>query len=211
MGSSPAKRAIPLYNGMAVSQDYSICRRIKRFFGWCLEEGIAAENPLADMPHPRAGTRVIPLVDDSDFRNMLVLTDPSHFSTPARRFRAIREQAVLWLFADTPGRREEISRLRVRDVDLERRRVFVLGKRHMPLGAVTVRALLRYAARETIGPETDACWADAQGCGMKPDWVYRILKRLARRAGVPDLHPHRFRHTFAIKTMRAQVPVPSSR
>ena len=188
-------------------------RRLKRFFGWCVEQDYMDENPMAGMAHPKVGTKVIPLVDDIDFRNMMTLLDPSQFSTPARRFRAIRDQAVLWLFADTPGRREEVSRLRVKDVDLDRTRVFVLGKgrkeRYMPLGSITVRALRRYkAARDALEPDTDSWWVDAQGHGMRPDWIYQMIKRLALRAGVPELHPHRFRHTFAIKTMQAQVPLP---
>ena len=41
---------------------------------------------------------------------------------------------------------------------------------------------------------------------MHTDWLYRMLKRLGKRAGVPNLHPHRFRHTFAIKWLEADQP-----
>jgi site-specific recombinase XerD len=186
-------------------------RRIKRFFGWCVSEGFMGENPLADIPNPREGTRVIPVVEDQDFADMLGLLDPSLFSSPARKFRAVRDRTVLWLLADTPGRREELGALTVDDVDLSRRRIRVDGKgrkqRYMYMGSVTLKEMLRYRAfRDALHPAGPGWWVDSQGNGMHPDWLYRMLKRLARRAGVEGMHPHRFRHTFAVKALMAGIP-----
>jgi integrase len=35
-----------------------------------------------------------------------------------------------------------------------------------------------------------------------------MLKRLGQRGGVPNLHTHRFRHTYSIKMIEAGVPLP---
>lgn len=32
--------------------------------------------------------------------------------------------------------------------------------------------------------------------------VYQLLRSLGKRTGVKDVHPHRFRHTFAIQYLR---------
>jgi len=38
--------------------------------------------------------------------------------------------------------------------------------------------------------------------------VHKLIKRLGKRAGVvPDAHPHRFRHTFAINFLRNEGDV----
>jgi integrase len=33
-----------------------------------------------------------------------------------------------------------------------------------------------------------------------------MLERLAKRAGLPGLHPHQFRHTYAINALRSGMP-----
>ena len=38
---------------------------------------------------------------------------------------------------------------------------------------------------------------------MRTEWLYLMLKRLGRRAGVGNLHTHRFRHTWAMNMLRA--------
>ena len=86
-----------------------------------------------------------------------MVTDPSLVHTGARHFQAVRNQAALWMFLDTPARRSEVARLTTHTVDLGGRRIHVEGKgrkeRYMYLGAVTVRAMVRYqSARDALSP-----------------------------------------------------------
>ena len=44
------------------------------------------------------------------------------------------------------------------------------------------------------------------GCAddfLNRDALLKLLIRLGVKAGVPDCHPHRFRHTFALKSLRS--------
>ena len=41
---------------------------------------------------------------------------------------------------------------------------------------------------------------------MQPGWLYLMLKRLGKRAGIPNLHTHRFRHSYAINALRNGMP-----
>ena len=189
-------------------------RRIKRFFNWCIVEGYIGQNPLADIPHPKVSQRVIAIVSDQNFQKLLKLTDPNLFRSPARRFRACRDQAALWLLMDTPGRRQEITRLTVNNVDLRDRRVLVEGKgreeRYLYIGAVTTKAMGRYKMlRDALEPWTDDWWVDAPGKGTGNNWLYLMLQCLSARAGFPGLHPHQFRHTFSINMIKADVPLPT--
>jgi site-specific recombinase XerD len=47
-----------------------------------------------------------------------------------------------------------------------------------------------------MAARTDLLWLRRQG-GMTPSGVAQVLDRRADEAGVSDVHPHRFRHTFA--------------
>jgi site-specific recombinase XerD len=84
-------------------------RRIKTFFNWLKAEGEIAENPMARIPHPKIEEKVIPIVTDADFAKLLRLTSPDPYYTQREKFRAVRNQAVLWLLSDTSGRREGIT------------------------------------------------------------------------------------------------------
>lgn len=202
--------------GVPISDSYyeTQFRRIKRWFNWCVKEGYCDDNPLLEIPHPRVPTRVVATVSDDDFRKMLMVSDPALFDSPARKFWAYREQALLWVLIDTPGRREEIARLTVDSVDLTERRILVEGKgrkeRYMYLGAVSTQAMAKYKAeRDMLSPVTDDWWVDYQGTGLDMTWIYRVLHSICERAGIPPVHPHQFRHTFSIKMIENDVPLPT--
>lgn len=194
---------------------YRTCyRRISAFINWCLKQDYIDVDPLRNIAVPKAEKRVVPILSEDDFRNLLRVTDPGLYKTRAWHFHAVRDQALLWTFFDTPGRKSEIARLTLGQVDLKGRRIMVEGKgrkeRYMYLGAVTVRALGRYQMlRDGLALSTDNWWVNSLGNPLSPDWVYPVIKRIAKRAGVEGLHPHKFRHTFSISMIEADVPLPT--
>ena len=46
-------------------------------------------------------------------------------------------------------------------------------------------------------------WLGEDGRPLATAAIYILLKRLGERAGIPNLHTHRFRHTFAIGYLRS--------
>jgi integrase len=52
------------------------------------------------------------------------------------------------------------------------------------------------------GPRTTRLPKIASPCGRRCKILLKLIYRLAEVAGVPDLHPHKFRHTFAIQYLR---------
>ena len=89
-----------------VSQTYveSQYRRPKRFFNWLVSRSHIEKNPLDLIPHPKVDRRVIPTVSDRKIDTLLALVNPKLFDTRSRRFRAIRDRAILIMLIDTPGR-----------------------------------------------------------------------------------------------------------
>src|SRR5918999_5184907 len=173
-----------------ISSSYyeTIYRRTKRFFNWLVAEEEIASNPMARIQHPKIEEKVIPIVSETDFAKLLKLTDPQLRRTKREKFRAIRDRAALWLLCDTSGRKDEIAGISVEDVDLQQRRVLVMGKgrkeRYLWVGNTTAKALWRYLReREGVYPITDDLWVDAEGRPMTSAWLYFMLKRLGRSAG----------------------------
>ena len=209
-----------------ISQSYieTQYRRIKRFFGWLVERGHIDKNPLDLIPHPHIDEKVIQTVSEQEIGKLLALTNPEKARTPSERFRMIRDRAMLYLLFDTPGRRKELTALTIEDVDIDQAAILVMGKgrreRWMPLGTVAMEALWNYIqeraelqARPRHGSvsnplaKTTALWVDSSGNGMRdPDWLRLMLKRMGERTGITNLHPHRFRHTYAVNALRAGMP-----
>ena len=89
--------------------------------------------------------------------------------------------------------------------------VLVMGKgrreRWMPIGDTAKSALLDYLLeREKLLPNTDALWVSEQGKAILPNGISQILMRLGKRAGIPNLHTHRFRHSYAVNALRSGMP-----
>ena len=185
-------------------------RRLNRFFNWLVERGPIDKNPMSSISTPKLEEKTVPIVTEDQMRDLLTLADPSLARTPAHRFRLVRDRAVLYAFCDTPGRLSEIAKLRLDDVDLANGTLLVMGKgrkeRRMPIGD-TARSVMwdHLQEREALMPRTKALWVSEQGEALLPNGKCQLLKRLAKRANIEGMHPHRFRHSYAINALRAGI------
>ena len=186
-------------------------RRLNRFFNWLVERGPNDENPMLSISAPKLEEKTVPIITEDQMRDLLTLADPSLARTPAHRFRLVRDRALLYAFWDTPGRLAEIAKLRLDEVDLTNGTLLVMGKgrkeRRMPIGDAARSIVWDYLQeREVLMPHTKALWVSEQGEALLPNGICQILKRLANRANIEDMHPHRFRHSYAINALRAGMP-----
>jgi site-specific recombinase XerD len=110
--------------------------------------------------------------------------------------------AILRMLIDTGMRAGELVGLTLDDLDTEQRIALVMGKgrraRAVPYGAKTADALRRYLRARATHPQADSAplWLGKKG-KVTDSGIRQILERRAAEAGVEDVHPHRFRHTFA--------------
>ena len=186
-------------------------RRLHRFFSWLVEREYANGNPLSLIKPPGLDEKTVPVVSEDQMRDLLILTNPALATTPAHRFRLVRNRAVLYMLWDTPGRLTEISKIGLEDVNLEAGAVLVMGKgrreRWMPIGDAAKSVLVDYLLeRERLLPNTNALWVSEQGKEILPNGIFQTLKRLGNRAGIPNLHTHWFRHSYAVNALRAGMP-----
>jgi len=75
-----------------------------------------------------------------------------------------------------------------------------------PLPPITVDALDRYLGGRTAGP----LFVTSSGARLREPEVWKCLRRLAKRAGLPQadsIHPHVLRHGFITDALDAGVPL----
>lgn len=119
-----------------------------------------------------------------------------------------RDRLILRVFWETGVRVSELTSLTADGVDFngEALRVVTL-KRRGHVRAVPVRpALLGELARHIAG---SGIAAGARLFPVTRQRVHQIVRRAARKAGLPEdrAHPHTLRHSFSIACVLARVPV----
>lgn len=171
-------------------------RSLQQFFKWALGEGEIRVSPMANMSPPAVPEDPVPVLSEADLKALLATC------AGKKAFDDIRDTAILRVFIDTGARLSEVAGLAIEDVDLDSNVLTVLGKgrrkRILRIGDNTAQAVERYLRARARHPRAKApsFWIGPRG-GLSPNGVRQMVRRRAGQAGVPDVHPHRFRHTFA--------------
>lgn len=190
----------------------------RSFFKWA-EEVLKISRP--DLTLQRTGFQdpvMIPFTHEEVERLTRACATSRPYSNPGqtekvyttKRPTANRDQAVILVLLDTGLRVGELVRLTIGAVDLQTGQIEVIphgsGQKTKPrvvyLGKSARRALWRYlAVRDTTNPNDPLFLTDEER-PMGENTIRHLLRNLGERAGVKGVHPHRFRHTFAIEFLR---------
>lgn len=174
-------------------------RTLRTFWRWLVDEEEIRRSPMERMKQPR-------VVEEAP----QVLTEPElvrlYKACVGRGFEARRDTGLVRLLADSGMRRGEVAALTVADLHLEGDGlILVRGEgskskrdRIVPLTRDVVAALDKYLRVRHAHPYAELPWLWLGKRGRLSDsGILQVVKRRGRQAGVPGLHPHRFRHTFA--------------
>lgn len=123
-----------------------------------------------------------------------------------KRSTGNRDVAIIMVLVDSGLRVSELCSLTVGDYDSDRGRLHVRqGKgdkdRFVYVGNATRKALWRMNVGREVEPD-DPLFATNTGEHLARNNVHKLLKRIGERVGVPNVYPHRFRHTYAITFLR---------
>jgi integrase len=170
-------------------------------FGYAIERGLAATNPVKGLSRPKEDRPAVPYLDDKDI---------SRFETAAGSDHELR--ALIRLLADAGLRRGEALALTWMDVDLSRgslvvRRSKTHEAREVPLTENTRNALSDQASRCPSIALHKPTPVFPGLVAVKPSSVTGRFKTVARRAGSPDLRLHDLRHAFCSRLAQRGVPL----
>lgn len=177
---------------------------IRGFFGWAVDQGLAAVDPSLRLVAPKRG-RTLPTVANADtVAGMLEdLAARAGDGDPL----LLRDSAILEMLYASALRVSELCGTDIDDVDRERRTLRVTGKgakeRVVPFGGAAARALDAYLvrARPALAARGDAgraVFLGPRGARLGPRAVYTVVSReLASLVSAETVGPHALRHSAA--------------
>lgn len=172
-------------------------RALQQLFNWLEDEGEIESSPMARMKPPKVPEQQTPILSLDDAQALLKVC-------AGRDFASVRDTAVIRLFFDTGMRLDELAQIKVDDLDLDQSVAYVMGKgrrpRACPFGRKTAQALDRYLRQRKRQKRADLphLWLGLNGRPqMTHEGISQTVRKRGMQAGIPELHPHVFRHTFA--------------
>jgi site-specific recombinase XerD len=168
---------------------------LKLLYQWLEDEDELPASPMAKMRPPIVPDQPVPVIPDDGLRRLLA-------ACAGKGFEARRDTAMIMLLLDTGARRAELVDLKLAHVDLDLDVLLVLGKgrreRALPFGHKAGAALDRYLRARARHKDAALPWLWLGLQGRLTRWgLVQMLRRRGEQAGLPGLHPHQLRHTFA--------------
>ncbi|MFM2480715.1 tyrosine recombinase XerC [Celerinatantimonas sp. YJH-8] len=169
---------------------------LRSFYQYLLEQGQIKANPARSLSAPKQG-RPLPKNLDVDTLNQLLNIDDE---SPLGR----RDAAIMELFYASGLRLAELCSLDLKDIDLQRRELKVLGKgrkeRLVPFGRKAQQALQEwFKVRGQLCPIGEkAVFVSKRQTRMTTRSVQQRLNVWAQRQQLGNhVNPHKLRHSFA--------------
>lgn len=176
---------------------------LRQYFNHLVARELIAQSPMRALAKPIVPEHPVPVIPDRDVEALL-----STASGPGLLDR--RDRALLQLFANTPCRLAEIADRTIADLHLDARLLSIVAKGRRPRDvpfdsrmAADLAAYLRVRARHRLaGSEWLWLWLSHRG-RLTGSGIAQMLRRRCQQAGIAELHPHQFRHTFAHRWLAA--------
>ena len=196
----------------AVGTKNTKLRNVKAFYTWLSEQGLILTNPSKNLPTLRKA-KTIPkgVLSASQVNKLLRVPD---VNAPL----GIRDRAMLELLYSSGLRSGELCCLTIYDLDLDSRIVRITqGKgrkdRLVPVGKTALYWCHKYLKeiRPLLAPQradnTIKLFLGMFGGEMRTEYLYRIVKKAARVAKLPDVSTHSLRHACATEMLRGGASV----
>lgn len=178
-------------------------RQWSAFFTWAFNEKQIPDNPMIHVK-PIKGEKHVRMPFSEEEMERL-----------RNACRDIRERAMLEFLFSTACRVTEVAELKLTDLNLPEQCAKVMGKgRKERIVYLNAKAMLYL--KQYLSGRTDNCPAvfvgKKYGSGktiypLKRSGYEIVLRELGHRAGVNNVHPHRFRHTAATYALRRGMPI----
>lgn len=168
-------------------------QNLRPFFSWWSRE-LDERNPFDKADTPSIDEQPTAVVSLNDVRALLAAAD-------GKGFEERRDTALIRLMFDTGARNGEVMSMTVESWDRRSDLVTLTGKtgtRLVPISASTGEAFARYlrVRAQHRRADLEVLWLGTRGA-LGASGLAQMLYRRADEAGVPRMHPHQLRHTWA--------------
>ena len=168
---------------------------IKSFFRFLVDEGEITINPAHNVISPKSPS-ILPKALDVDLVKKLLDFTPQGFFE-------IRDKAIAELLYSSGLRLSELCNLDLQDISIKEKICRVTGKgmkmRDLPVGEKALIAIREWLIHrnEISNSNGKALFINNRGKRISPRSVQLRLEKLSKLRGVPLIHPHMLRHSFA--------------
>ena len=161
-----------------------------------LQGRLHQRKPAAKLKPPKFPQKLVDPLTDIEMAAIVSAID-AHTSWGARNI------SMILLLLDGGLRFTEVLTMEMPNLHLEECYVKVMGKgqkeRIVPFGSSAQKALMKYIFHFRLEPLTDdRVFLNLDGRSMTEAGFKLMVQRLGRVSGVPRLHAHLLRHTFAV-------------
>ncbi len=176
----------------SIQRVLSSCRS---FFNYLVEHKGFEKNHAQNISSPKS-SKSLPKALDADLVQKLLNFKP-------KTELETRDKAIAELFYSSGLRLSELQGIDIGDISIKERSCRVVGKgnktRDLPIGRQAIKSLRDWILiREKYSTESDlAIFINKQGKRLSNRSIQARLKKLSTERGLPAVHPHMLRHSFA--------------
>jgi len=175
---------------------------LKAFFNWCVSQGYLPANPAAGIKKAKEDLSNIRHVPLEALKKLLQQPDKHSYT-------GLRDYCLMLVQIDTGARPGELFQVRVNDLNLEARELYIRPEvaktrvgRTLVLSPFTCQALLRFLKiRPKWWSEEVPLFATENGRPLNASWWSKRLAKYCKKAGV-KVTPYGLRHSFAIEFLK---------
>ncbi len=178
-------------------------RETRAFFSWLLRHDYISSNPFMKVKNIKVPQKIVQPFTADDIHVLL-----QHCDAGTRK--GARDQALILVLLDTGLRASELANLDLGDVDFATQRMLIKhakgNKQRVVRFGERARQALEHYIRSFRGDAPGYLLLTARGRRhLNRSAMRTIFQRLGEECGIPKVHPHRFRHTFATWAIEQQA------
>ncbi len=166
----------------------------KGFFRFLKKNNLIESSPFELVSAPKSPSNLPEVLSPEDVEQLLNFKPSNHIE--------IRDMAIVELMYSSGLRVSETVNINIGDFEEDMTFLRILGKgaktRIVPLGKFAVNAINNWIIeRDKILTKSDALFLNSKGARLSIRSVQLRLKKMATKQGLPPIHPHMLRHSFA--------------
>ncbi len=202
-----SKESSKTFTNSSVSRTLAAVRGLHKFL---FTENITPHNPAHEVKPPKIGQRLPKAITIAQMEKLFdTVNNPQDVVQ-------LRDRALLEILYGTGARISEAVKLTADDIDLENAVIRLFGKgakeRILPLGSYAIAALEAYLVRSRPvlaikGSGNALLFLNKRGKPLSRQSAWGIIQEISAKAGIEDISPHTFRHSFATHLLQGGADI----